>query len=184
MLMTLRGTPFLYYGEEIGMSGMPIPRHLMVDPLGLRYWPFHPGRDPERTPMQWNLGKNAGFSSGKPWLPMASDAKTQNVMKETFDPSSLLNWYRSLIRYRRSREALQIGNYQALSDGKDGVFSWVRFLGTDANISAANFTEHHRSLKLPEGMWKVVLSSGTVLLEEGILNLEGLGAALLEKIEG
>ncbi len=68
MLLTLRGTPFLYYGEEIGMSDGKIPRAELQDPVGKRYWPFHPGRDPERTPMQWSAEPNAGFTSGSPWL--------------------------------------------------------------------------------------------------------------------
>jgi alpha-glucosidase len=101
VLLTLRGTPFLYYGDEIGMPDRPFEKSEVLDPVGVR---FHPvaGRDPERTPMQWASGDGAGFTPGgtTPWLPFG-DAGTCNVADQEADPSSVLNLTRDLIALRR-----------------------------------------------------------------------------------
>jgi len=103
MLLTLRGTPFLYYGEEIGMSCERIPRARLRDPLGIATWPLRMlGRDPARTPMQWDGGPNAGFSSGQPWLPVNSDYRSRNVALQEADSTSLLSWYKALLALRRA----------------------------------------------------------------------------------
>jgi alpha-glucosidase len=102
MLMTLRGTPFLYYGDEIGMADRPFSKHEVLDPVGVR---FHPvaGRDPERTPMQWSGGPGAGFTSpdATPWLPFG-DAAACNVADQRDDERSVLHLARELIALRRS----------------------------------------------------------------------------------
>src|SRR5262249_19163587 len=100
MLLTLRGTPFLYYGEEIGMHDVLIPTERICDPVGKRFPGL--GRDPERTPMQWTVERNAGFSSSAdPWLPIAEDFATVNVARQLGDSNSLLSFYRQLIWYRK-----------------------------------------------------------------------------------
>jgi alpha-glucosidase len=100
MLMTLRGTPFLYYGDEIGMADRPFEKDELRDPVGLR---FHPvaGRDPERTPMQWTGAPGAGFTTpdATPWLPFG-DAGACNVADQREDPRSVLNLTRDLIAFR------------------------------------------------------------------------------------
>ena len=84
MYMLLRGTPIMYYGEEIGMENNdPKRKEDVQDPQGRRGWPAEIGRDGERTPMQWNDSANAGFSTGKPWLPVAPNFTTHNVATET-----------------------------------------------------------------------------------------------------
>jgi alpha-glucosidase len=111
MLLTIRGTPFLYYGEEIGMTCERLPRAALRDPLGIATWPLRAlGRDGERTPMQWDSGPHSGFTAGAPWLPVNSDYASRNVASQEGDPSSLLSWYKTLIALRRSRRALREGD--------------------------------------------------------------------------
>jgi alpha-glucosidase len=93
LILTLRGTPFLYYGEEIGMRDIPIERKSdVLDPVGRQFWPFYKGRDGCRSPMQWNAERNAGFSDAKPWLPVDSNHHWRNVDSQSVDPDSLLNY--------------------------------------------------------------------------------------------
>ena len=115
MLLTLRGTPFLYYGEEIGMTCVRIPRRRLRDPLGIRTWPLAMlGRDPERTPMQWDASPGAGFTNGESWLPLNPDWRTRNVAAQEGEPSSLLSWYRALIALRTTTNALKRGSISFL----------------------------------------------------------------------
>lgn len=128
MLLCLRGTPFLYYGEELGMDNERIPRSRLRDPLGISTWPLPFGRDPERTPMQWDSSPGSGFSSGTPWLPVNPDHDTRNVEAQSADPGSLLSWYRELIELRRSEQALREGGLEWL-DAPRGVMAWERSSG-------------------------------------------------------
>ncbi|MCE1196288.1 DUF3459 domain-containing protein, partial [bacterium] len=111
MLLTLRGTPFLYYGEEIGMGCFRLPREALRDPLGIKTWPLgFLGRDPERTPMQWDATPGAGFGSEAPWLPLNPDWRERSVAAQRGRSSSLLEWYRALIALRRALPALRRGS--------------------------------------------------------------------------
>jgi alpha-glucosidase len=106
LLLTLRGTPTLYYGDELGMHDVPIPHERIQDPWekgvpGL-------GRDPERTPMQWSAEPHAGFTRSAPWLPVADDFTRMNVAAERAEPTSMLALYRSLIDLRRRESALAL----------------------------------------------------------------------------
>jgi alpha-glucosidase len=111
MLLTLRGTPFLYYGEEIGMRDIHLSRHEILDPPGRKYWPFYVGRDGCRSPMQWNGKEHAGFSESLPWLPVHPDYLTRNVENQSGDPDSLLCFYQNLLRFRKENPVLQNGNW-------------------------------------------------------------------------
>lgn len=119
LLLTLRGTPTLYYGDEIGMQDVPIPPDRVQDPYEKNVPGLGLGRDPERTPMQWSAGPGAGFTRGTPWLPVATDAdgggSGVNVEAQANDPKSILSFYRRLIALRRSEKALMIGNYARLA---------------------------------------------------------------------
>ena len=123
-LLTLRGTPLLDYGDEIGMRNVDVPRHRLKDPVGIRHWPDDPGRDKGRTPMQWT--SDGGFSSAdvEPWLPMG-DAAARNVADQREDPDSILHLCRDLIGLRRDREDLRSGAYEAL-ETPAGVWAWRR----------------------------------------------------------
>jgi len=111
LLLTTRATPQLYYGEEIGMVTTPPTRKEDVkDPIGKIGWPKEKGRDGERTPMQWDTSTNAGFTSSlTPWLPVPASYQQRNVAFEEKDPDSLLNFYKQLIRLRRTHPALRDG---------------------------------------------------------------------------
>ncbi len=103
LLLTTRATPQLYYGEEIAMVTTPPARKEDVkDPIGKIGWPKEKGRDGERTPMQWDTSKNAGFTtSNTPWLPVPPSYKQRNVEVESKNPNSILNFYKQLIALRR-----------------------------------------------------------------------------------
>jgi alpha-glucosidase len=117
MLLTLRGTPFLYYGEEIGMADGPVPPDRVVDVAA---------RDPERTPMQWDATPSGGFTTGMPWLPVAPETARINVEAQRSDPDSMLAFQRELIAIRRGSPALRRGSYATLPDAPADVFAYVR----------------------------------------------------------
>jgi alpha-glucosidase len=159
MLLTLRGTPFVYYGEEIGMRNSRIPHGRLQDPVGKRYWPFHPGRDGERTPMQWDNSLNSGFSQTEPWLPVHKDYQTVNVAAQQQAPGSLLNWYRALIQLRQSEPALHSGRYRCRGM-QDDIFCFQRQLDNDIIVVALNFAAQERAVSLPpDYTWQTLLSS-------------------------
>lgn len=126
LLLTLRGSPILYYGEELGMQNNdPKTIEEVKDPIGKLGWPKFKGRDGERTPMQWSADKNAGFSQVEPWLPVSPSYVTYNVESERKDPDSILNFYKTLIKLRRENEALRLGRIKLV--GRDPhVLSYVR----------------------------------------------------------
>jgi alpha-glucosidase len=114
LLLTLRGTPTLYYGDEIGMHNVAIPPERVQDPFEKNVPGLGLGRDPCRTPMQWSAGENAGFSNAAPWLPLANDFSKINVEAAMQDVHSQLNLNRRLIELRRREPALAIGQYVAV----------------------------------------------------------------------
>ncbi len=111
LLLTLRGTPTIYYGDEIGMQDVPIALEDVRDPQGLNLGDARFSRDPERTPMQWDASPGAGFTGGSPWLPFARDSAQRNVARQREDPDSILTLHRRLIQVRRREPALSIGDY-------------------------------------------------------------------------
>ncbi|WP_128546351.1 alpha-amylase family glycosyl hydrolase [Larkinella soli] len=111
LLLTLRGTPTVYYGDEIGMRDVPIPFAEVQDPQGLNMPDKNLSRDPARTPMQWDAGPNAGFTTGKPWLRLGAGFARENVKAQTDDPYSMLTLYRRLITLRQQEPALMTGAY-------------------------------------------------------------------------
>jgi alpha-glucosidase len=115
LLLTLRGTPTIYYGDEIGMTQVTIPPERVQDPFEKNVPGIGVGRDGCRTPMQWSAARGAGFSTGEPWLPFATDFRSENVESQSADPASLLNLHRRLIALRRARPALTGGAYRSLA---------------------------------------------------------------------
>jgi len=127
MYLTLRGTPIMYYGEEIGMANNdPTRKEDVKDPIGQLGWPEQKGRDGERTPMQWNDTPNAGFTQGIPWLPVPMSYQTHNVEAEKKDPNSILNFYKNLLALRHTNKALLDGDYVALNQSDANVYSYLR----------------------------------------------------------
>ncbi|MCU7551880.1 alpha-amylase family glycosyl hydrolase [Chitinophagaceae bacterium LB-8] len=111
LLLTLRGTPIMYYGDEIGMRNVPIPKEEWQDPQGLLMPDKNLSRDPQRTPMQWNVSAHAGFTTGKPWLRLDENFLENNVELQKHDPNSLLCFYKRLIQLRQEEPSLQTGDY-------------------------------------------------------------------------
>jgi alpha-glucosidase len=121
LLLTLRGTPTIYYGEEIAMQQARIAPHQVRDPFELNVPGLGLGRDGCRTPMQWDAGAFAGFSEVEPWLPLGEDHRINNVENQRREPASLLNLYRRLIVLRRREEALSTGAYKPIAAEGDLV---------------------------------------------------------------
>ena len=114
LLLTLRGTPTMYYGDEIGLARVDIPPERVQDPWEKNEPGLGFNRDPERTPMQWDSSPTAGFSSHQPWLPLAASHTECNVGSLSQDSASILNLYRKLIALRKAQLALAVGNYSPI----------------------------------------------------------------------
>jgi glycosidase len=166
LLLTLRGTPTIYYGDELGMSDVPIPADEVKDPRELREPGIGLGRDPVRTPMAWDSSPHAGFSSGKPWLPLHVDWPMRNVESETGNRASMLSLYRSLLELRRTESALSIGSIELVDAGRN-VLAYRRCDGEAKLLVALNFSAEPRAISLPAG--EPLLSTIDIGAFEGIL---------------
>jgi len=148
LLLTPRDTALIYYGQELGMANND-PKSLsqVKDPIGKIGWPKEVGRDGERTPMQWNLQPNAGFTTGAAtWLPVAPNYTSVNVSSETGNPSSLLSYYRKLIHLRKENVALRDGDLRIIDDNNPNVLSFVRRAGGTAVLVSLNFSDAPKTL--------------------------------------
>jgi alpha-glucosidase len=125
LLLTLRGTPTLYYGDEIGMQQVAIPPDRVQDPFEKNVPGLGVGRDGCRTPMQWDATSNAGFSDSRTWLPLAEDSIHENVRNLEADGASILNLYKALIRLRRHSPELTSGSYEPIA-AKDDLLIFRR----------------------------------------------------------
>ena len=150
LLLTLRGTPFLYQGDELGMPDGEIPPDRVVDV---------DGRDPERTPMQWDGSPGAGFTTGEPWLPVGSSAATVNVAAERDDPDSTLSLYRRLVWYRKGSPALLEGDYRSLPDVPEPVYAYLRSADDERLLVALNFGGEPVAFRAGEGRARLELST-------------------------
>lgn len=149
LLLTLRGTPTLYQGDELGIGRVEIPPDRVRDPKELREPGNGLGRDPSRTPMAWDASPNAGFSSAAPWLPLHDDWRMRNVAAQEHDPGSMLSLYRELLRLRRAEPALLIGSIH-LSEGSEHVLAYERRLGSSRLLVLLNLSGTER--QLPDDM--------------------------------
>src|ERR1700716_1022619 len=141
LYLTLRGTPIMYYGEEIGMKTTPPTRKEDVkDPIDRTGWPEEKGGDGERTPMQWNTDTNAGFSAKGPWLPVPPTYKTHNVAAESQEADSVLEFYKKVLKLRHTNRALLDGSYTALNDSDQNVFSYLRSYKGETVLVALNMS--------------------------------------------
>jgi alpha-glucosidase len=141
LYLTLRGTPIMYYGEEIGMKTTPPTRKEDVrDPIGKTGWPKEKGRDGERTPMQWDASENAGFSQATPWLPVPSTYKTHNVADQSKDPDSVLSFYKKVLKLRHTNKALLDGSYTPLNENDQNVLSYMRVYKDQVVLVALNMS--------------------------------------------
>lgn len=163
LLLTARGTPFLYYGEEIGMRNIHVPYSKIQDPPGKKYYPFFPTRDACRNPMQWDATSQAGFSSGEPWMPVHPNYTDRNVEAQKSDPDSLLNVYKKLIQLRKQYPALQQGLYQPLTFEPHSLMAYLRQTPEEMILVAINFGKRPIKLFLGSNLigkeWKLLLST-------------------------
>jgi alpha-glucosidase len=183
LLLTLRGTPTLYYGDEIGMQDVAIPPERVQDPFEKNVPGLGLGRDPERTPMQWDDGPGAGFTSGTPWLPLADDYRTVNVATQRDDPASLLTLYRRLLHLRRAEPALSVGAYQSIPVREDLV-AFQRQEGERRLLVVLNFGPQAQEFDLP-GAGRVLLSTHLDRAGEpvsGRLGLRGDEGVIVERV--
>ena len=148
LLLTLRGTPTIYYGDELGLGNVPIPPERVRDPWEKNEPGFDHGRDPSRTPMPWDGSANAGFTTGSPWLPLHPDYELRNVAALTAEPRSVPNLYRRLIALRREQAALSVGRLVAVHADED-VLTFERSEGTTHLLIILNFAQEQRQVELP-----------------------------------
>jgi alpha-glucosidase len=148
LLLTLRGTPFLYEGEELGLADADVPPERRVDPGG---------RDGARAPIPWDASPGHGWP-GDPWLPWPPEPDVRNVETERADPTSILHLYRRLLAVRRGSQALQVGAWHAI-DSPDGVLAYERGVdGGDRRIVVVNFSDEPQDLDVA-GNWTVEVAS-------------------------
>ena len=179
LLLTLRGTPFLYYGEEIGMRDIHLRRSEILDPPGRRYWPFYKGRDGCRSPMQWDDRPYAGFSTSRPWLPVHPNYRQRNVLAQREDEDSLLTFTRRLIALRREKVALRRGDFHLVSEARQPGLAYLRTYGEQTLLIGLNFSSRPLDLSvnshlLPATTWQILFSShaaSTASFKAGKLHL-------------
>jgi alpha-glucosidase len=178
LLLTLRGTPTVYYGDEIGMENGVIPPEKVQDPQGKNLGAERT-RDVARTPMQWDLSPYAGFSPAEPWLPVSADYAARNVASQSADPASMLSFYRRLFWLRRESPALFGGSYHAL-DTQEDCYAYIREATGDRKLVLLNFSAKPQKITIPDqAQGKVLLS--THMDRQG---RENLGSLTLRAYEG
>ena len=188
LLLTLRGTPFVYYGEEIGMRTWP-PESLteVRDPVGRVFWPLYKGRDGVRRPMSWVGVRHPsdtfrGFSQGDSWLGMSPDVDERNVQAQLAEPDSILNFYRSLARLRRGSNALRSGDYTALPSHPD-VMAFARNAADERAIVVLNMSAEPRHAELQHDSSRVFsVALGTNRLSRASIEMEALLLAPYEAL--
>lgn len=148
LLLTLRGTPTIYYGDEIGMRDVPIPMDEIVDPQGLNMPDRNVSRDPSRTPMQWDTGDHAGFSGARPWLRLPDSFRRINVERQRENPDSILSFYYTLVALRKREPALQTGKFTPVFSDQQ-LFAFIRENDRDRFLVILNLS--HRPAYLRSG---------------------------------
>lgn len=169
LLLTLRGTPTLYYGDEIGMRDVSIPADRVHDPWELNEPGLGVGRDPSRTPMQWSAEPHAGFTHGKPWLPVADDFAAFNVEALGQNQASILTLYRRLIRLRRMHRCLTIGSYEPIK-GQGDTLIYQRVSGDERIVVALNFGRGEQAVTLPPqpAAWQPLITATLLPMPERV----------------
>lgn len=155
LLLSLQGSACLYQGEELGLTEADVDFEDLQDPYGIKFWPKYKGRDGCRTPMVWSSNApSGGFSTGRPWLPVSPDHTAKAVDAQEADPSSMLSFYRRMIAYRKTREALVKGEMEIVQADKE-VFAVMRSHKGKRMFVAFNLSDTARSIPLPESNWSL-----------------------------
>ncbi len=165
MLLTLRGTAFLYYAEEIAQRNLVVPNRKAFDPPARRAGPFFRwwNRDQARGPMAWRPGTGGGFTTGTPWLPLPPEVDVRNVAAQSEDPESVLSYYRRLLRLRRDSLPLNSGDEEAVDPGDPDVVAYVRKTESGAALVFLNFASRPAAVQVPTATagsaWRLSLST-------------------------
>lgn len=189
VLLTIRGTPFMYYGEEIGLGDVTVPEDEIIDPPARRalvdpdfeWW----NRDGCRSPMPWTSKPGHGFTTGRPWLRFGDDAASRNVAAQGADAGSVLATYRRLIAMRRSSEALRSGTLRVVETGSPDVLSWTREVPRERILVVVNFAAASRETHVANGQGSTYRALGGSHLDPssptptGDLSLRPLEAVVL-----
>ena len=166
-LLSMRGTPYTYYGDELGMTNLDMPtieEYVDIDALGKYKAAMAAGQDMEefmevlnyssrenaRTPMQWNDSENAGFTTGTPWKRVNPNYKEINVEQQNSDPNSVLNHFRKMTKLRNENLVLVYGDYDLLLPDHEQIYAYTRILGEDKMLVLLNFSDKHAEATLPE----------------------------------
>jgi alpha-glucosidase len=184
LLLTLRGTPTLYQGDELGMENVPIPENRIQDPFG-KYLPQY-GRDLARTPMQWDASPKAGFTTGEPWLPLSPHADIENVEVERENPASMLCLHRDLLALRRSEPALATGSYRGVPAEGD-LLVYSRHHDERSLLVALNLGPEEARLDLPDAFatGRVVICTNRSRDGEGVestMTIRGAEGVVIEPV--
>ena len=159
LLLTLRGTPTMYYGDEISIPQVPIPEEEQMDPQGLLMPGRNLSRDPQRTPMQWDREEHSGFTTGEPWLRLSEDHRRVNVQLQLLDENSILIFYKRLISLRQSEASLQKGDYDHLS-WNENLLAYVRRApSSDGFLVVLNLTNKTSVMNLQSFQGVIELST-------------------------
>ncbi len=158
LLLTLRGTPTIYQGEELGLEDVPIPPELVQDPWERNVPGLGLGRDPVRTPMPWDGSANAGFTTGEPWLPLGAANAALAMTVQQNDPGSMLSLYRGLLALRRSEPALAVGDFVPVA-ATDNVLAYERRHGSRRLLVALSFSDGLQEMDIPAGKRRVLLTT-------------------------
>jgi alpha-glucosidase len=173
LLLTLRGTPTLYYADELGLENGIIPLEKIQDPQGINLGAVRT-RDVTRTPMQWNASPQSGFSGVEPWLPVSSDFATRNVANQSQQPDSIFNLYRRLLAIRAQSPSLQAGTFRSLDVESADCFVYIREYNEERHLVALNFSAQACEISIPHisGSAQFVLST----------HMDRTGSAHLEQL--
>lgn len=181
LVLSLRGMAYIYNGDELGMTNTVIPSDKIKDPFEIKTPGLGLGRDPERTPFQWDDGKNAGFSNGDvTWLPVNENYKTLNRQVLNQDPYSILSLYKQLIHLRKNHPAFQYGSQQVLKLDGEEVLSFLRTYENQMVLVVLNYTNQSQEMKTP-------FNKGCVLLDTYLKKIDtplSLQTLTLEPHEG
>jgi oligo-1,6-glucosidase len=166
-LLSMRGTPYTYYGDELGMTNIDMPtieEYVDIDAIGkyksalaanadmdefmkvLNY----SSRENGRTPMQWDDSENAGFTTGTPWKRVNENYKDINVASQEKDPNSVLNHFRKMVKLRNDNKLLVYGNYQLIQAEHPDIYAYTRIMDDQKMLVLLNFTDHSSTIQLPE----------------------------------
>ena len=177
LLCAFQGSIGIYQGEELGLDETEMEYHELTDPPGIRFWPEVKGRDGCRTPMVWDATEFGGFSQSKPWLPVKSAQRDRNVATQLGVETSVLEYYRRVLHYRRTSDILKTGGTRFLNT-QDPILAFVRGHGADAVLCVFNLSVQSQSVRM-QGLDRVTGPSVASILRGQTIELGPNGAIMI-----